>query len=458
MKAILTKLRNDYPKKKGWYWLLGTLMMFPLLPEYLSLILLLITFVIFKVYWGKADKKALLGNTGKIFLIYMCYMVITAFWSNTHLLSALIGLMWMGCFLIYVYIANTVNTKRKLKNAITIINLSAGIIGLIAILEVVTYNLSTHFDWFNYYFPNPFYYHINDYIYDRIPVEIINYIFAQRASATFDNPLILATYLVIAAPFCAFGAVYFSHSQNRKISSICFLLVLGGIVCTSSRGAYIAVALSILTILISVGNKRIFKKIFPFIIVMAIAVPIGLVLRYKNSPKGDFLASTAKRFDIWKSCFEMFTDNWIAGLGAGSDNIHTLLRDTYGIENRTHAHNLFLELAVESGVIGFVFVIAVIVSIITVLVRMNRTKEKIYHRYSALYASSLVGFITMSLFEHTLQSPKELISMFMVLGFIEATYRIATNKQQITSEELLSYTEYENINDLEPRFAGLKKK
>ena len=123
MKERIQRLKRDYPKKTAWYWLLITLLLFPLLPEYLSLILLLISFVVFKVYWSKINKKALLGERGKIFLIYMCYMIISAFWSKTHLLSALIGLLWMGCFLIYVYVANTVNTKRKLKNAITLINL-----------------------------------------------------------------------------------------------------------------------------------------------------------------------------------------------------------------------------------------------------------------------------------------------------------------------------------------------
>lgn len=455
MKERIQRLKRDYPKKTAWYWLLITLLLFPLLPEYLSLILLLISFVVFKVYWSKINKKALLGETGKIFLIYMCYMIISAFWSKTHLLSALIGLLWMGCFLIYVYVANTVNTKRKLKNAITLINLSAGIIGFIAILEVVTYNMSQHLDGFSFAFPNPLYYYVNDIIYDAIPVDIVNYKFEARASSTFDNPLILATYLVTVTPFCAFGSVYFSHSKNRKISRVCFLLALGGIICTSSRGAYIAVGLSLLAILLSTSNKHLFRRIFPFIVLLAIAIPVGLVLRYKNYPKGDFLASTSKRFDIWESCFDIFLKNPVVGLGAGSDNVHTLLRDTYGID-RTHAHNLFLELLVEGGVIGGIFVVIILIMIASLLLRPLKTKDKIFHRYSALYASSLVGFITMSLFEHTLQSPKELIVFFMVLGFIEATYRIATNRQQITQEEILNYTEYESISDLQPRFVRTK--
>lgn len=446
MKEKILSVKDKYRKNPAWYWLLVTLLLFPILPEYLSLIFALATFVIFKIFWKKAGNKALMGDLGKAFFIYMCYMVVSAIWSKTHLLSALIGLMWMGCFLIYVYIANCVDTKEKLKNAITILNVSAGIVALIAIIEIVMYNMSVHLGWIAYEhcLPNPLYYYFNDFIYDKIPVEIINYKFSSRASSTFDNPLILATYLVITAPFCAFGSVYFKHSKNRKISRVCLLLVIGGIVCTSSRGAYIAVALSIITIMLS-SNRAIFKKIFPFIPLIAVAVPVGLALRYENTPTGDFLASTSHRVEIWQHCFDMFKENFVFGLGAGCDNIHTILRDVHGID-RTHAHNLFLEMITEGGIIGGAFGIAIIVIILIRVIKLTKTKEKIFHRYSALYISSLLGFFVMSIFEFTLQSPKELLAMFMLLGFIEATGRIAENSERVIMQEDASNLEAEFVN------------
>jgi hypothetical protein len=49
----------------------------------------------------------------------------------------------------------------------------------------------------------------------------------------------------------------------------------------------------------------------------------------------------------------------------------------------------------------------------------------------------------MSLFEHTLQSPKEMMIFFFLLGFIEATYRMATNTMQLADDEKESYHELE---------------
>lgn len=444
MNSKIQTLRAKYKDNPSWYWLLLTLFLFPILPEYLSPFVLFIGFIIFIKKWKKLGNHALLGDTGKICLTYMLYMVISGIWSNTHILSSLIGLLWMGCFLIYVYIANAVNTKEKLKNAITVVNISAGIIGFIAIVEIATYNLSNQFEWFSFTFPNPLYYNINDYIYDLIPVEIINDKFSSRASSTFDNPLILATYLVVATPFCAFGSICFSHSRNRKISRICLLFAIGGIIFTSARSAYIAVAISIAVILLSTRNKKLLYKLLPFVFILVITIPFGMYLRYKNSDPGAFAASTEKRFEIWKSCFDMIIHKPLFGYGAGTDNVHTMLRDIYSID-RSHAHNFFIEMLVEGGIIGIIFIVIITALIIRSIYRIIKCKNHSFKTYAVLYNSSLLGFVTISLFEFTLQSPKELMIFFALLGFLEATYRIATDTQQSDKIDILSYEIVEEV-------------
>lgn len=423
---------NDQIDKKLNLGIIITLGVSMLCPEYIAPIFLFATFIYFKKLFSKTNRKALLGTMGKVFFVHMCYMLVSAIWSKSTLMSILVPLMWMGCFLGYVLLANSLNKEEKINNAITAINISAGLIGLIAIVEIVTFNLTKYVEWFNYKFPNPFYWHINDKFFDALPFEITNYIFASRASATFDNPLILATYLIICVPFCAFGSVYFNHSRNRKISRICLILAIGGTVCTSSRASYIAVGLSIIVMLLS--SKKLFKKLFPFLIALLVTVPVGLYLRFKNTPIGDFLASNTQRVNIWKNCTKMFLQNPIIGLGSGTENIHTLLRDTYGID-RHHAHSLYLEMFVEGGIIGGAFTIALIVLIIKNIVKLYKMKDEKFRNYASLYAASFIAFGTMSISEFTLQSAKELMIFFFLAGFLEATVRIAENKEQLAEDE-----------------------
>lgn len=418
--------------KKIFTGLIVTLGMSMLLPEYIAPILVFVLYVFFIKHFKKTDRNAKLGNIGKVFFAYTIYMLVSAIWSKTHVFSMLISLLWMGCFLSYILIANIINSEDKLESAIKAISLSAGIIGVIAICEFASFNLTRYVSWFHFLFPNPLYYEVNDIVFDFIPVEIINYRFRSRSSATFDNPLILAMYLVIVTPLCAYGSVYFNSSKDRKISRACLVLAFGGIISTSSRSAYIAIGLAILIMLIS--NKKLFKKLFPVMLVVAVALPIGMIYRFKNLSLNDFLASDSQRIGIWKSCFDMFIHNPIIGLGAGTDNIHTLLVEQYGIP-RPHAHNLFLQMLVEGGIIGGAFVIAIVVLIAKNIYKLYKTDNKKYKPLAVLYTASLAGFCVSSMTEFTLQTAKELMILFFLLGLVEATYRIATNETQLAEDE-----------------------
>ena len=418
--------------------LLITLSVSFVFPEYIAPLFVFFLYIYFIIHFKKTKRNAILGNLGKVFFAYMCYMVVSGIWSHTHILSSLIGLLWMGCFLGYIMVANTVNTNEKLKNAITAVNISSGLTGLIGIAEFVTYNLTHHTKWFNFIVANPLYYRFNDKIFNLLPFEVVNNVYPSRATATFDNPLILATFLVMTVPFCAFGMVYFRHSVNRTISTICLLLTIGGILCTESRGAYIAVAMAVFTMLVS--NKRVFKKLIPFIIILAVGLPLILVVRFKNSPAGDLLTSNNSRMRIWSCSFEVFLEHPMLGLGAGTENLHQLLIQRLHTD-RAHAHNLLLQIAVEGGIIGIAFAGTIIGVIVKNLLALFRLKENKYRPYAVMYTSAFIGFISMSLFEHTLQTPKEMMMFFFLLGFIEATYRMATDTMQLADDEKASYHE-----------------
>lgn len=433
----VTVMKED---KKIFTWLLTIIGVSFILPEYIAPLFVFFFYIPFLRHFKKTGRNAKIGNLGKAFMAYMCYMIMSGIWSGTHLFSSLIGLLWMGCFLFYIESANIINTKDKLKNAIFALNISSGVIGIIATLEFATYNLTKYVDGFNFTISNPLYYQLNDWVFSLFPFEIINSQYPSRAAATFDNPLILATFLIITTPFCAFSSVYFKHSKHRKLSRVCFAFSLLGILCTESRGAYIAIALSIVTLLIS--SRKIFKKLLPFMFVLAIGIPLTIALRYKNNSSGnEFLASNNNRLAIWRVCADLFTEHPIIGMGAGTENIHQEIIQRIGI-NRSHAHNLFLEIATEGGIIGVVLVIAIIVVFAKNLFKLFYLKNNAYRPYAVLYTSSIIGFITMSLYEHTLQSPKEMMVFFLFLGFAEATLRMAEGTIQLSDDEVNMFEDF----------------
>ena len=427
--AVESKWKTDRPL---FALLLITLGVSFIFPEYIAPLFVFFLYIYFIIHFKKTKRNARLGNLGKALLAYMSYMVISGIWSNTHLLSSLIGMLWMGCFLGYLMVANTVNTEDKLKNAMTAINISSGVTGAIGIAEFVTYNLTHHTKWFNFIIANPLYYSFNDKVFGLLPFDIVNNVYPSRATATFDNPLIMATFLVMCTPFCAFGMIYFKEKKHRILAIFCLLLTIGGVLCTESRGAYVAIALTVLTLLLS--SKKIFKKMIPFILILAVGLPAILYIRFKNSPPGDLQISNGSRMAIWKHCFGLFLKHPIFGLGAGTENIHQIMLREMNMD-RAHAHNLFLQIAVAGGIIG----LAIAIFIIVILIKNLRTIFKFnggeLRPYAIVYTSAFVGFTAMSMFEHTLQSPKEIMMFFFLLGFVEATLRMATNSVQLADDE-----------------------
>ena len=88
--------------KKLFGWLLVIIGASFILPEYIAPLFVFFFYIPFLIHFKKTGRNAKIGNLGKTFMAYMCYMLISGIWSKTHILSSLIGLLWMGCFLFAV--------------------------------------------------------------------------------------------------------------------------------------------------------------------------------------------------------------------------------------------------------------------------------------------------------------------------------------------------------------------
>lgn len=79
--------------------------------------------------------------------------------------------------------------------------------------------------------------------------------------------------------------------------------------------------------------------------------------------RGD--SSNSFRFNVYHSCLDMFKDNWILGIGVGNQNF----REIYGLYMKTgfdalSAYNIYLEIAVESGVFALIAFLGFIIMLI----------------------------------------------------------------------------------------------
>ncbi len=181
------------------------------------------------------------------------------------------------------------------------------------------------------------------------------------------NPNLFGGYLVVGLPTCLGATLWLLVKKYYKLATL-FLIGTGAgvlsLVFTGCRGAYIAFFFMTLTVL-AISLKFFwanYKKIYLAAVGAGVALSTALVLA-STSLRARILSifamradsSNSFRFNVYQSSWQMFCDNWLLGIGVGNKNF----REIYGLYMKTgfdalSAYNIYLELAVESGIFALI--------------------------------------------------------------------------------------------------------
>ena len=418
------KNKTDASSRKFIY---VTVLIAAALPEYIAPVLTLAGFIVFKRRYSRTSQKVIMGNTAKIFLVFMCYGLISAFWSSTPVFSAAVSLLWMGMLLGSFMLSNLTVEKKQLENLVTAFSLGGGIVGGVGLLQYILL-------LFGLNIPNPVWGIFDTLIYKIMPFDITftaNVWENSRAASTFDNPLVCATYLVMVLPIAVYGFIS-GEKKHRKICGLSALLIIGGIAGTNSRGAAIAVIAS-LVVLIFMNSK---KALSVFVTIIASAGAFILVIIKRNNLfEFDMEKSTDSRKKMWEACIKLIRKKPLFGYGAGCQTTSEGMAQ-YNI-NKPHAHSLYFEITTELGFAGIIFLFVVFGFIIYDIVKLIKSGGH-WSKFGIAFLASMVGFGVASFTEFTMQTPKELQYFMFILGMLEATKRLAlldSKKGEQTAKE-----------------------
>lgn len=393
------------------------------LPEYIAPVLTLAGFVVFKKRFSLTKNKVKMGDVGKVFLLFMCYSLLSSFWSATPVFSAAVSLLWMGMLLGSFMISNLTVREKELNSLVFAFSLGGGIVGSIGIVQYILILLKI---------PglNPFWRIFDVLIYKIMPFSITDTAHvweSSRAASTFDNPLICATYLVLVLPIAVYGFIS-GEKKHRKVCGICAILIICGIAATNSRGPALAVIASLIVLLFLNSKKALSIAVT---IIASAGVFVLAILKRDRLFEFDLEKSTDSRIKMWKACRDLITKKPVFGYGAGCENTSAGMKD-YGI-NKPHAHSLYIEMTTELGFVGIIFLAVVFGFIIFDIVKLIKAGGK-YTKLGITFLSVLVGFGVASMTEFTMQTPKELQYFMFILGMLEAAKRLCIKENLSKSE------------------------
>lgn len=204
------------------------------------------------------------------------------------------------------------------------------------------------------------------------------------------NPNLLGGYFVVGIPsLYALAAICF-YDKKYKISFmwlLCALLSSATLFLTGCRGSYMGMMVIMLGIF-AVSAKYLWKnyKHIYLSVVGAVAAFATLVLLFVSSLRARVLSifamrqdsSNSFRFNVYHSSIDMFKDNWLLGIGVGNQNF----REIYGLYMKTgfdalSAYNIFLEIAVESGIFALIAFLGFLVTLVKNAVKFILKSEDV---------------------------------------------------------------------------------
>lgn len=464
MNEKITALKARYRENPGWCWLEAIILLFPILPEYISPFLLFAGFIVFKRQWTKEGRKAKVGTLGKLEIAFMSLALISTLWSGTKLDTLGTAGLWWGMFLVQVMIYNLANTRKKIDRILKLIVCGGFANGICGAIQICTYTLHKfgHLSE-KFILVTPFYKTIDKAVYTWLPFRIKTNTFADRASGFFSNPNLLATYMIFAYPISIY---LFLNAKSKKAKITYFiinLIICAGISSTLTRAGCVIALLGWIFMFVILAKRhcgQLLTIIMPTaaIIVPSILTRYGLIFTVKNkipapisgvpaTPSSPVVAqeainSTTAHIKIWRSTIDYIVHHikvFIGGMGFGCESTGIMLSSLYEL-NKPHAHNFVFEIWAELGIIGIALLIVIICCAFGKLLEINANNGKKFDLVFCVFTSLLL-FLLFGLTDYIFNSPKQIILFMIIMGLTQAISQCYEKTLIKSPDDLLKVTE-----------------
>jgi len=214
---------------------------------------------------------------------------------------------------------------------------------------------------------------IPNYIYARLPVRVSDpaHPNVMAGSLVLFAPLFLALILFSSKP--PFGKII--QSGFYVLSIISLIIVLSVIVLTLSRGAILAFFLSVL-LLIAMRWKWGWVTGLAIVFIVLIIAGFGGASWLENILDHHTLGTLVARLELWSRAISVVQLFPFTGVGMGLfKEIIGYLMPLIAVEGVeiVHAHNLFLQIAIDMGLPGLVAWISIQIVVLTVAWNLYKT-------------------------------------------------------------------------------------
>ena len=253
----------------------------------------------------------------------------------------------------------------------------------------------------------------------------------SRATAGFGQPNQLGGFLVVIVPLAAAGALMVR--RGRVAFGTAALVASFGVYASFSRGALIGLA--VVPFVFLRGWK---VWVLGPLLVLVVVVSAPSAVRERFGTLGSSGAEIGTRTDIWRAAVSIWEQHPLLGVGVGGFPVAYAESPIPGklylpntvFQPPPHAHNLFLNLLAEQGIVGFLVFAALIVVALRTAIRLRAGPERFMRLLGTGLLAALLAFLVHNLFDVTMFDSVTGPYVFVLFGLFAAAGQMAADRTE----------------------------
>jgi O-antigen ligase len=342
-------------------------------------------------------------------LFYLSAIIIAAFFTQNRIHS-LISIKDEWLYLLFFLMVNNIEEEGFAKKLINIIIAISALVAFYAIFQ---------------------HYTGHDFYHARI-LDPIQGTDKFRAVGNFSMPLTYGFYTMVVS-LLSFSLAFSEDDKTKRIFYFfCSFLCVTGNLFSGARSTFIGQIFGFVVFFIFSPNRH-KKQGIPMVLIYFILIFLidpAIFVRARSMTQAENVASIGFRTVIWSTSFRIFLDHPFAGIGFGSFN--QFYEHYLKIPSQIfgHAHNDFLNVAVDAGIIGLIPFVWLWITILRNLKRKyDQTEDK--HTQSMLKAGLVVtsAYLVSAQFQCYYFDAVDFMILFFVLAQAEVSDKICRNKR-----------------------------
>ena len=253
-----------------------------------------------------------------------------------------------------------------------------------------------------------------------------------RVQSYFDNPNTFAEVLILLLPLLVALVLCSRHWVSRLLAAGTFAVGAMALGMTYSRASWVGIACA------AVVFVFLWKpKLIPaFAVVCVLCVPLlpstiwHRILTITNTSD----SSTASRLPLYEAALGVIRESPVSGAGLGTAAVQEFIKSNnlyHGDAPYTHAHNIYLEVWVEAGILGVAgFFASMMWNIKNAARQVRHCPDSAARTIAAATAAAMCGSMVAGLADYLWQYPRVMSIFWFVFAVTLAGVKVCRQSQE----------------------------